>query len=230
MKPFLIFFALLIISCSSYGQGIEVVSSLSTSKNIALQGAKGVGINYQFLQIDSALGKKSIQLGVGVLYSSINLKDYSAGEFLMPPTVIIPHINTQIQKTCVRLNALMVLRDNKYMMWAIGPELSYNIFYEHGDRQDYYSYPGGGYISSSYSFNQTVQTIGLGLLTKIEIRNIFTPKLSLTFNIKPEFMYNFQTINQQEHGVSSYGDLGLFGFTNYLEIQLGLKYNFNTIK
>ncbi|HEX7414958.1 MAG TPA: hypothetical protein VF411_13020 [Bacteroidia bacterium] len=230
MKRFIFLVTFIVITFSSYGQGLEVVTSINTSPNIILQGAKGVGINYQFLQIDSVLFKKPIQFGIGLQYS-VNSKEYykQGDELAIPsPIYVYSDINVKVQKTSLRFHTLIALINNKNVILAIGPELSYNVFYEQGTIQSSSVKFSGGMYTSLDIFYGTIQTIELGLLTKIEIRNIFTPHLSLTFNIRPVFMYNLQGAVLLVPDM--YSDLYLLSFSRFLEFQVGLKYNFSYSK
>ncbi|MHB8259520.1 MAG: hypothetical protein ACYDCN_01130 [Bacteroidia bacterium] len=243
MKRFIFLVAFIGISINSFGQGVEVVTSITTSPNILFQGAKGIGINYQFLQIDSALFKKPIQFGVAFQYIT-NEKNYNTiSEFDKPmlpvgyyqPVYSFTSVfNDRVQRESFRFHALIVLRDSKYFLWAIGPEFSYNFFTEHRNSQTYTADSGKAMIvSPSYSYNLTSQTFGIGLLSKVEIRNIFTPHLSLTFNIRPELISNYPPQNYL-YGcgcrLTFWSFLPHFYFHRYLEFQLGLKYNFSYSK
>ncbi|HEX7412509.1 MAG TPA: hypothetical protein VF411_00590 [Bacteroidia bacterium] len=244
MKHFIILVAFISISISCFGQGVEVVTSITTSPNILYQGAKGIGINYQFLQIDSAIFKKPIQFGVAFQQIS-NTKTYgvmgSDYEPVFPPTsntiTYIPvyyftQYSAKVKRTSYRFNALIVLRNSKYFLWAIGPEFSYNVFTEHRNWQTYTADSGKAMIvSPSYSYNGSSQTFGIGLLSKVEIRNIFTPHLSLTFNVRPELISNYPPSNQGcGCRLTFWSFMPHFNFHRYLEFQLGLKYNFSYSK
>ena len=228
MKQLFIFF-ILIISSNSYGQGVEVVSSVCTSSNLLFQSAKGIGVNYEFLQFDSVLGKKSILFGAGAQYS-VNSKNYDQIADVFPSGVKFytpQQVTSKVQKSSFYFHVLIALINNKNVILAIGPEINYNLLRGRGTEQNFSTNANGAIIlnPTSNAFEmQAVNAIGYGLLAKVEVRNIFIPKLALVFNIRPEIMHSHYQLP-----LSDSGDDGpkLFGVNRFLEFQIGLKYSFN---
>lgn len=198
----------LLIGISCFAQVIEVCGSLNTSSEQRFQNALGIGLQYQH-----DISRKFI-VGFGVHYNFRN-SHFTEQPYIdaipFPPS--LEKIDSNSKRFSVRLNIQGVLRDNESLSLSLGPEISYNYLWG----QDKINlFLGGGSNWSNYKQNNDlIKKIGIGLISKIEIKNVIKPRLSLCSSIRPEFTTN-----------DVFGESVFANTIGFVEFQIGLKYRF----
>lgn len=211
MKKLACFSIILFMGLSCLAQEVEFCSSMNTSSEQRFQSAYGMGLQYQH-----EIGAK-YKAGLGVHYN-LNSVEFTEQPYIdaipFPPS--IEKINSNSKRFSIRLNIQRLIKNNENVSISIGPEVSYNYLWGVDDIK---LFLGGGTGWSSFSRNNSVtKEIGLGLISKIEVKGFIHPKLALCITIRPELIAN---------GVSEKG--GDSPFTpgmGFIEFQLGLKYRF----
>jgi hypothetical protein len=197
------------ISC--FGQEVEFCSSLNTSSEKRFQNAYGIGLQYQH-----DVGNK-FKAGLGVHYNFKNSHfddiPYNDGD---PNLIIADKISSNSNRFSIRLNIQSLLKSNEYVSISLGPEISYNYLWGKDQIDE-----SVGQTSNWLSYSQTnklTKEIGFGLISKIEIKKMMIPQLSLCFTIRPEFITD---------GVFAKGGEPVFsGVLGFTEFQIGFKYRF----
>ncbi len=211
MRKLISFTIVLLTGLSCIGQEVEVCTSLNTSNVQRFQSGIGVGIQYQQ---DIA---RNWKVGLGLHLNSKKAK-FSDEAYIdaipFPPSV--ERVNSNSQRYSIRLNIQGLLINNAYVSLSLGPEISYNYFKGTDNINLFF---GGDSKWTNYSqSNGMTKEIGLGLISKIEIKNFLDPQLSLCFTLRPEFTTD---------GVFPKGGTEAFsGILSFMEFQLGLKYRF----
>jgi len=212
--PVLILLSLLMrLTC--FGQELEFSSSLNTSTEKRFQNAYGIGLQYQ-----QNVGSK-YKIGFGIHYNFNNVKfdeiPYIDGD---PNLIVADEIHAISKRFSIRLNIQRLLKNNDNASISLGPEVSYNYLWgqdQIDERQ--------GQTSNRFNFiqnNGLTKEIGLGLISKIEIKKFISPQLSLCFTIRPEIITDGLFLKGGNQAFS-----GVSGFT---EFQIGLKYRFRELK
>ena len=181
MKTTLLTFLAFIIGLSCFGQEIELKSSLSTSSEQRFQGSYGIGLQYQ-----NNIGHK-FKIGFGFHYNFNNSQfDYIPYVDANPEIIAAQKINSNSKRFSPRLNIQWLVRDNENVSISLGPEVSYNLIWgldKIDERLNQYP--------SHYIFSQKLaltKDFGLGIISKIEIKKVLLPDLSLCFTIRPEIL------------------------------------------
>ena len=211
MKTPLLTLLALLIGLSCFGQEVEFSSSLNTSTEKRFQNAYGIGLQYQH-NISS-----KFKVGLGVHYNFNNVKfddiQYVDGD---PNLIIADKIYSSSKRFSIRLNIQGLLKNNENVSISLGPEISYNYLWGQDQIEE-----RQGQTSNRFNFiqnNGLTKEIGLGLISKVEVKNFISPQLSLCFTIRPEFITD---------GVFAKGGNPVFsGVLGFTEFQIGLKYRF----
>jgi hypothetical protein len=199
------------IGMSCAGQEVEFCCSFNTSNAQRFQNGYGFGIQYQH-----DIGHKwEVGLGVHFNFKKAQFTDEPYIDAIpFPPS--IEEVNSNSQRYSIRLNIQRLLMDNTNVSLSLGPEISYNLF---RGKDDIRLFLGGSTKWINYSqTNGLTKEIGFGFISKIEIKNILDPQLSLCFTIRPEFTTD---------GIFAKGGEPIFsGVLGFLEFQMGIKYRF----
>ena len=211
MKTPLFIFLALFIGLTCFGQELEFSGSLNTSTEKRFQNAFGIGLQYQ-QNVSS-----KFKIGLGIHYNFNNVKfdeiPYVDGD---PTLVIADRIHSISRRFSIRLNIQGLLKNNENASISLGPEISYNYLWGQDQIEE-----RQGQTSNRFNIiqnNGLTKELGIGLISVIEIKNIFSPKLSLCFTIRPEIITDGLFLKGGNQAFS-----GVSGFT---EFQIGLKYRF----
>lgn len=198
----------LLIGISCFAQEVEVCGSLNTSSEQRFQNALGIGLQYQH-----DISRK-FKVGLGVHYNFKN-SHFTEQPYIdaipFPPS--IEKFDSKSNRFSIRLNIQNLLRDNENLSISLGPEISYNYLW---GQDNIKLFKGGG--SNWDNFKQSnglIKKIGIGVLSKIEIKDFITPRLSLCLTIRPEFTTN-----------DEFGESVFARTIGFVEFQMGLKYRF----
>jgi hypothetical protein len=205
----------LLIGISCFAQELEMCGSFSTSSEIRFQDALGVGLQYHH-----DISKK-LKIGLGTHYyykNSLFTEEYNIiGGGIGDVNHWTTNYDSKSQRVSLRLNIQCLLRDNEYLSISLGPEISYNFIW---GKEDGRTWAGG---SESYKLNRYInleKKIGIGLISKIEIKDFITHQLSLCFTLRPELV----TGKDSQYRINS---PSLFsGNLGFVEFQMGVKYRF----
>ena len=211
MKTTLLGILAFFIGLTCFSQEVEFCSSLNTSTENRFQNAYGIGLQYQH-----NIGSK-FKVGLGVHYNFNNVQfdeiPYVDGD---PNLVIAEEIHSKSKRFSIRLNIQWLLKNNENASISLGPEISYNYLW--GKDQIEERQGQSSNMLNSTQNNGLTKEIGLGLISKIEIKNFISPQLSLCFTIRPEIVTD---------GVFAKGGTPVFsGASGFTEFQIGLKYRF----
>jgi hypothetical protein len=209
MKTSLLTLLFLLIGLCCFGQEIEFSSSLNTSTEQRFQNAYGIGLQYQH-NINS-----KYKVGLGIHYNFNNVKfdeiPYVDGD---PNLIIADKIHSYSKRFSIRLNIQRLLKNNENSSISLGPEISYNYLWGKDQIEE-----RQGQTSNRFNITQNnglTKEIGIGLITKLEIKKIISPLLSLCFTIRPEIISD---------GIFVKGENQVFsGVSGFTEFQIGLKY------
>jgi hypothetical protein len=211
MKIYLIPVLVLFLGLSCFGQEVEFCGSLNNSTEQRLQNSYGIGLQYQH-----DIGTK-FKFGAGVHYISNNAHfveiPYLDGD---PNLLTGDEINSTSHRFSIRLNVQYLLKTNDHVSLSLGPELSCNYFWGTDEIDERTSQ---NLTRNQYSVkNDLVKAIGIGFISKIEVKDFIDPHLSLCFTIRPEITTN---------GIFAKGGSPVFsGVLGFTEFQIGLKYRF----
>lgn len=212
MKTFISLY-FIVFSLSCFGQEVELCSSLNTSSELRFQSAHGIGIQYQH-----NLSSK-FKVGIGIHYNFNNSKfDYLPYLDADPTLIISQKITSHSQRFSFRINIQTLLLDNENASISLGPEISYNYLW--GQDQIVQKMDKPLVIDNYSQAIKLTKHFGAGLISKIEIKNIFSPQFSLCFTIRPEFLFGKQ---DKFFGGSA---PVFYGGSSFAEIQIGLRYRF----
>jgi hypothetical protein len=211
MKTTLLGLFAFFIGLTCFAQEVEFSSSLNTSTENRFQNAYGIGFQYQY-----NVGSK-FKVGLGVHYNFNNVKfdeiPYVDGD---PNLIIAEEIHSKSKRFSIRLNVQRLLKNNENASISLGPEISYNYLWGQDQIDERQSQ-----TLNRFSFiqnNGLVKEIGIGLISKIEIKNFISPQLSLCFTIRPEIVTD---------GIFAKGGNPVFsGVSGFTEFQIGLIYGF----
>jgi hypothetical protein len=211
MKPSLLAFLAFFIGLTCFAQEVEFNSSLNTSTENRFQNAYGIGIQYQ-----NNLGSK-FKVGLGVQYNFNNVRfDEIPNVDGNPNLIIAEEIHSKSKRFSIRLNIQWLLKNNENASISLGPEISYNYLWGQDQIEERQGQPSN--MLNITQNNGLTKEIGLGLISKIEIKNFISPKLSLCFTIRPEIITD---------GIFSKGGTPVFsGALGFTEFQVGLNYRF----
>lgn len=213
MKTTLISCFILFVTISCFGQEVEFCGSFNTSSEQRFQNAYGVGLQYQH-----ELSQKW-KIGFGVHYTT-NAANFDHIPYVDadPLNVVTDKINSSAKRFSVRLNLQRYLKNNENLSLTLGPEISCN-YLEARDQTDRRT----GQLSNQNTFSENYrlsQRIGIGFISKIEIKDFIAKPLALCFTIRPEFIIgDFIALKGSDQSPF----YGLLGFT---EFQIGLAYRF----
>jgi len=194
-----------------FGQEVECSTSLNTSSEQRFQNAQGIGLQYQ----QDISTKFKLGFGVHYNFNNVNFNQLAYIDAIpFPPSV--EKVHSKSKRVSFRLNIQGLLKNNEYVSISLGPEINYSYLWGNDDINMYY---GGDTKWTNYSRkNVLTRAIGIGLISKIEIKDFIKPQLSLCFTIRPEFTAN---------GVSAKGGSAAFSpAIGFVEFQIGLKYRF----
>jgi hypothetical protein len=213
MKISFISFLIIAFGVSCFGQEIEVSSSLNTTSELRFQNAYGIGLQYQH-NISS-----KFKVGLGIHYnSSYSQFDYLPYVDADPTLIIAQKIHSHSQRFSYRFNIQGLLMDNENASISLGPEISYNYLW---GQDQIVEQVGESLTVRKYSQDiNLTKHFGAGLISKIEIKNIFLPQLSLCFTIRPEYL-----IGKDYKLIGSSAPV-FYGGLSFTEFQIGLKYKF----
>ena len=209
MKAILLGLLVFIMGLTSFSQEVEFCTSLNTSTENRLQNAYGIGLQYQH-----NLGNK-FKVGLGIHYNFNNVRfdeiPYVDGD---PNLIIAEEIHSKSKRFSIRLNIQWLLKNNENASISLGPEISYNYLWGQDQIEERQGQPSN--MLNITQNNGLTKEIGLGLISKIEIKNFISPKLSLCFTIRPEIITD---------GVFAIGGTQVFsGVSGFTEFQVGLNY------
>jgi hypothetical protein len=192
-------------------QELELTGSLNTSSEQRFQSAFGYGLQYQH-SINSLY-----KIGFGVHFNFNKSQFDKIPYFIASPMGIIDEqIKSNSNRFSIRLNIQRLLRDNENVSISLGPEISYNYLWGKDRILERTEQPPNYF---NYSLNTgLIKDIGVGLISKIEIKRIILPELSLCFTIRPEILIGKNTV---VYGADPPVFSGSMGFT---EFQIGLNY------
>lgn len=209
MKSFVLF-ACMVLASRALSQDIELDASVNTSSDIKYQNARGIGIGYHFKT------QTKWQWGLGLQYSlRTSSFDNIYPSDADPRIYNFDKVHSEARRLSMRLNALKILKENESFRFALGPEISYNLLSarfstQFADSRNFYFTSG--------TADKSASSIGVGILLKAEIKNIFSERFSFCLNLRPEVIFG----GGNAIGVPYSTELkGMIGFT---EMQLGLKY------
>lgn len=210
MKRLFIISIVLLIGSWCFGQEIELNGSLNTSSEKRFQSAIGIGVQYQH-----DLGQ-SCKFGLGMQYISNNSKfDQIKYIDADPITPFIEKFNSTSHRLSFRFNIQGLLLNRENYSISLGPEISYNILWGK-DQIERIIVPTLKW--DKFSENIGAGALGLGLISKVEVKNFISPQYSICFNIRPEFTTS---------GIIAKGYNPVFsGVIGFMEFQIGLKYRF----
>ncbi len=211
MKTLLTSLFILFTGLYCFGQEVEFCGSVNTSSEERFQNATGLGLQYQ-----QDIGKK-FKAGLGVHYNSARVTfDHIVYIDADPNILVVDRINSASRRFSFRLNLQGLLRDNENVSFSLGPEISYNFYKgeDHVDRR----WGSNSERDLFTRYNGLIKQIGLGLISKVEIKHVFDPRLSLCFTFRPEITTD---------GLFPKGETPVFaGVMGFIEFQTGLKYRF----
>ena len=203
----LVFFA----GITCFAQELEFSSSLNTSSEKRFQNARGIGFQYQ-----NNIGAK-FKVGLGIHYNFNNIKFDEIPYIDADPNLLVADkIHSKSKRFSIRLNIQWLLKNSENASISLGPEISYNYLWGQDQIEE-----RQGQTSNRFNYiqnNGLTKEIGLGLISKIEIKNFISPRLSLCFTIRPEIVTD---------GIFAIGGNPVFsGASGFTEFQIGLKYGF----
>lgn len=203
----------LFIGMSCFGQEVECSTSINTSSEQRFQNAQGIGLQYQ----QDISTKFKLGFGVHYNFNNVNFSQLAYVDAIpFPPSV--EKVHSKSKRVSFRLNIQGLLKNNEYVSISLGPEMSYNYLWGNDDINMFF---GGGTEWTNYSQkNGTTKMIGIGLISKIEVKNFIAPQLSLCFTIRPELIADGVSAKE---GSSNPVFSPAIGF---VEFQIGLKYRF----
>jgi len=213
MKTTLLAVIAFVFEITCFGQEIELNSSLSTSSEQRFQGSPGIGLQYQH-----GISSK-FQVGFGLQYN-FKKSEFDHIPFIdADPTLIVAEkINSNSQRFSLRLNIQRLLKDNENVSVSVGPEISYNyVWGEDKIDQRLEQSPWHNIYSQKLGL---ANDIGLGLYSKIEIKKIIIPELSLSVGIRPEILIGKRMMVFGGEAPVFSGSIG------FIECQIGLIYSF----
>ncbi len=211
MKTLLTSLFILFTSLYCFGQEVEFCGSVNTSSEERFQNAAGLGLQYQ-----QDIGKK-FKAGLAVHYNSARVTfDHIVYIDAAPNLIVVDRINSASRRFSIRLNLQGMLRDNENVSFSLGPEISYNFYKgeDHVDRR----WGSNSERDLFTRYNGLIKHIGLGLISKVEIKHVFDPRLSLCFTFRPEFTTDFQ--------FTKYDPPAFSAAMGFMEFQTGFKYSF----
>jgi len=211
MKTSFISFLIITFGLSCFGQEIEFSCSLNTSSELRFQNAHGIGLQYQH----NISSKFKIGLGIHCNFNNSQF-DYLPYADFNPNFIISQKINSHSQRFSYRINMQGLLLDNENASISLGPEISYNYLW--GQDQIVEKMTLSSSVSKYSQYIDLTKHFGVGLISKIEIKNVFSPKLSLCFTIRPEYLIGKEYLLIGGSAPVFYGGL------NFTEFQIGLKY------
>jgi len=201
----------LLVALTCLGQEVEICSSFNTSSEQRFQNGYGVGIQYQH----GISSKWKVGLGVHFNFRNVHYTDIPYIDAVpFPPSIKKVYSKSQRYSIRVNIQGLLINKDN--LSLSLGPEISYNYF---KGKDNVNLFLGGGTQWINYSQpNGLTREIGLGLISKLEIKNFTKPRLSLCLTARPELTTD---------GVFAKGGQPVFsGILGFFEFQVGLKYRF----
>jgi hypothetical protein len=208
----------LLIGISCFSQEIELCGSFGTSSKLRFNDALGIGLQYQH-----DIGKK-IKIGFGTNYYNKNsnfTEEYKplAG-YNDPYGHWVTKYDVESKRFSLRLNIQGILRDNEYLSISLGPEVSYNFVWGSEDNSIWYgaAMPDRSFYSRELDL---AKKIGMGLISKIDIKKIIIPQLSLCLTFRTELM-----LRNGPQNTSSYeGSTKIYSAPiDFTEFQIGFKY------
>ena len=224
-KYILISFVVLMTINYSSAQSVEATIGYSGSNQIRLQNLFGLGLKY------SNRISPNTDIGFSVDYS-VNKNTFSETESddANPNNIFIYDYVTRAHVTSLRLDLITNYIQNDYIALGIGPDINLNF----GVVKDnicsitcdstnissthYYIHYSRLYFNRTDNFCK----FGIALNNTIELKNIISKKLSIIFNIRPEWLISLE---HMDGGYQPYQQ-------NFLNIgfQIGIKYNFKNDK
>lgn len=201
----------LLIEMFCYAQEVEICGSLNTSSERRFQSALGIGLQYHH---DIS---KRFRLGFGVHYN-FNKEQFFDRPYIdaAPGSVIVDKTNSDTKRFSIRLNIQGLIKDNEYVSLSLGPEISFNYLWGKDNIDRYSDLHWSNWIRD----NDLNKEMGIGFISKIEIKDFMTKQLSLCFTIRPELLIGK---NNKLDGISAPVFSGVLGL---IEFQIGLKYRF----
>ncbi len=207
MKKLISLTFMLLMGLFCLAQEVEFCGSLNTSSVINYQNAYGIGLQYQH-----DISQK-FKVGFGIHYNFKNsnfIKEFEDIDGSAPHW--IENTNSKSRRFSIRLNIQRLVRDNENLSISLGPDISYNYLWG----KDNISSWSGGSNRKNYMRNMDlVKLFGIGLISKIEIKDFIKPRLSLCLTARPEIVNNLifkRSENSREAA--------------FVEFQIGIKYRF----
>ena len=211
MKTALILFLAISFAFSCFGQEIEFCSSLNTSSEVRFQNAKGVGVQYQQI-----LSKKN-KIGIGIHFNSrCSQFDFLPYIDADPNLIVALKIHSHSERFSFSANFQNLVLDNENVSISIGPEISYNLLW--GLDRVVEKFGVSSDIRNYKEYIHLTKHPGVGFFSKVEIKNVFSPKLSLCLTFRPEYLIGKNTLFFGSEAPAFYRGL------SFTEFQIGFKY------
>ena len=212
MKTSPILLVFLLISIVTKSQIIELSSLLNISTEKRMDNAIGHGLSYsQKLSKNNSIAIAFIYKYNHANFSRILTTNYD------PNVIEYAKINSKSKCISVRTNYQYSILNREQAKISFGPEISYNYLWGIDNIQ--YCYTGYTTFSAPQpQNNKGIHKFGFGILTKFEINEIIIKQLSLSLNIRPEFLYS----NFYYGGTTPYT-----GIIGNVEFSIGLQYKLN---
>lgn len=207
----------LLIARSSFAQELELCGSIGSSSEMRFKDAYGIGFQYQ-----QGIGKK-FKLGLGTHYYYNNAHFTTESQQMSGDQYshYVTRYDVNSQRFSLRLNMQVLLRDNDFLSVSLGPEVSYNFVWGQEDNSIWY----GAVVTNRYYYSRYLdlaKKIGVGLISKIEIKDFINPRLSLCLTLRPEIL-----LRNGPHTGSYEGSRKIYSaIIDFSEFQIGLKYRF----
>lgn len=211
MKTTLLGLLAFFVGLTCFAQELEFSSSLNTSSEKRFQNARGIGFQYQ-----NNIGTK-FKVGLGIYYNFNNIKFDEIPYIDADPNLLVADkIHSKSKRFSIRLNIQWLLKNSENASISLGPEISYDYLWGQDQIEE-----RQGQTSNKFNYiqnNGLTKAVGLGLISKFEIKNFISPRLSLCFTIRPEIVTD---------GIFAIGGNPVFsGASGFTEFQIGLKYGF----
>jgi hypothetical protein len=207
------FSIVLLLQLTCNAQEIEFCSSLNTSSERRFDRAMGIGLQYQ----QNISPKYKIGLGIHYNFNHAQFIDYPHYDTYSLNSKAISFFSHS-KHASIRLNIQRIIKDNDNVSLTIGPEISYNYLWGIDTKLTRIDTLTTAQLTTFEHTNSKV--VGIGFISKMEVKDFIKQRLSLCFTIRPEVFIG-KDFNEK------YGSSRVF-FTPFAitEFQIGLKYNF----
>ncbi len=161
----------------SFGQQVAVNGVYSSGSAKEYSKAYGFGLGYEL----SVRTKRKISFTVGYSNYSGKYNDITNPDGISYSIAIVEPSNIRLD---LGLSYTVLLVNNQKSKIFLGPSLGLNYFFTN---QSFNYLPSGDYPSFRKNRKEMfMNRIGLGLITEMEVNEVFSKRISLAFIIKPE--------------------------------------------